>query len=462
MMKQAVILIPGMNETPPSFLFQPVAGVPFLWRQVLGLRRAGITDITVLAAPATQEYLTREFTRRRYLSPHVQIISRWPGCGESSDTTSGTGYYLTLPVNILPDPKIYRALCQNPPPPGGVVLGVLTQSPQIPAGDGTFCLVRKTNSELTASQATGPITSLTFSGSQNGLQASGLALFSAEAWKDWYAWQIERDAGLFFNPDSLLNDFCDYLAPRVPENQVLQHTLDPAGIFFINNAQDQEAVTSKLIAAQNYAPIGEGILENSWNRKIARLILPWFLTSKITPNQITFASLLVGLLAVWGFSQGSYRASVGAALLLPLIMVLDCLDGALARLTFQESRLGALLDLHGDTVVNLLLFGGISLGSYRSSGRPLFLAAGLLLTFGYMACWWYNIPDLKTANFTVNPDLPIGNSTTMLEEATSRDFFYIILLMAIVNLLDWMIVATALGTIIFAVIFYRRKSNGKN
>jgi phosphatidylglycerophosphate synthase len=449
-----------MNETPASFLFQPVAGVPFLWRQVLGLRRAGITDITILAAPDTQEYLTQEFTRRRYLSPHIQINSRWPGCGEPSDTTSGTGYFLVLPVNILPDPKIYRALCQNPPPPGGVVVGVLTQSPQIPADDGTFCLVRETG-RLTTNLTNGLITSLTLSGPQNGWQATGLALFSAKAWKDWHAWQRERDAGLFFNPDSLLSDFCDYLAPRVPENQVLGQTLNPSGIFLINNTQDQEAATAQLIAAQNYAPIGEGFLENSWNRKIARLILPWFLISKITPNQITFASFLVGLLAVWGFSQGSYWASVGAALLLPLIMVLDCLDGALARLKFQESRLGALLDLHGDTIVNLLLFGGISLGSYKSSGQPLFLAAGLLLAFGYVACWWFNTPDLKTANFTENPDLPPSNSTTMLEEATSRDFFYIILLMAIVNLLDWMIVATALGTIIFAVIFYWRKSNGK-
>lgn len=461
MMKQAVILIPGTNVASPSFLFQPVAGVPFLWRQILGLKRAGINDLTVLAAPATQEYLTREFTRRRYLSPHVQLISRWPGCGELSDTTPESGYFLTLPVNILPDPKIYRALCQNPPPPGGVVVGVLTQSPQSLADDGTFCSVRETNGQLTKNLTSARITSLTLSGSQNGWQATGLSLFSAKAWQDWHAWQIERDAGLLFNPDSLLSDFLDYLAPRVPENQVLHHTLDPAGILIINNAQDQEAATANLIAAQNYAPIGEGILENSWNRKIARLILPWFLTTKITPNQITFASLLVGLLAVWGFSQGSYGASVAAALLLPLIMVLDCLDGALARLTFQESRLGALLDLHGDTVINLLLFGGISLGSYKSSGHPLFLAAGLLLTFGYVACWWYNIPDTKPDNFTENPDVPPGNSTTILEEATSRDFFYIILLMAIVNLLDWMIVATALGTIIFAVIFYWRKSNGK-
>ena len=123
MIRQAVILIPGGGEEPPGFLFGPVAGVPFLPRQVLGLRRAGITDITILAAHATQEYLIREFARQQSLSTKIKIISRWSDYVEPSDTESGTGYFLTLLVNTLPDQKIFKALCPKSAAAGGVDSG---------------------------------------------------------------------------------------------------------------------------------------------------------------------------------------------------------------------------------------------------------------------------------------------------------------------------------------------------
>ena len=107
MIRQAVILIPGGGEEPPGFLFGPVAGVPFLPRQVLGLRRAGITDITILAAHATQEYLIREFARQQSLPTKIKIISRWSDYVEPSDPESGNrlfsylvGQYPARPKNI--------------------------------------------------------------------------------------------------------------------------------------------------------------------------------------------------------------------------------------------------------------------------------------------------------------------------------------------------------------------------
>jgi len=459
MIRQAVILIPGGGEEPPGFLFGPVAGVPFLPRQVMGLRRAGITNITILAAHATQEYLIREFVRQQSLPTNIKIISRWSDYVEPSDPEWGTGYFLTLLVNTLPDQKIFKALFQNPPPPGALTLGVLAQTQQVSPSVEKFHSVAQTVAMRTVSLNRSLVTSLGISDSKNGFQAVGLSLFSGEAWKDWHDWMLEQDAESLQN--SVAADFYRYLTQKVMEQQVLGVVLESSGILSIFNDQDQAAATTHLIAAQNSAPMGEGILENSWNRKIARLILPWILPRSITPNQITLVSFLVSLLAVWGFAQGSYGASVGAALLLPLVLVMDCLDGAVARLKFQESRLGALLDLHGDTFINLLLFLGITLGSYRSSGRPLFLAAGLLLTFGYVNCWRLKKTALNPV-MAADLEAQMSSSEKILEEAASRDFFYIILLMAILNWLDWMIIATAVGSNIFALIFSRGKSDGKN
>ena len=461
MIRQAVILIPGVGEELPSFLFRPVAGVPFLPRQVLGLRRAEIADVTILAAPTMREYLTREFARQRYLSSKIKIISHWSDCVAPSDREPGTDYFLTLLVNTLPDQKILKAFIQNSPPPGALTLAVVTQLQASPRG--AKSPTNESDALPTVNLNSNLVTSFSISGSKNGFQAAGLALFSAEAWKDWHDWKMAQDAESLSRQNSVSGDFYGYVTRKVLEHQVLGVELDPSGILPIYSEQDQAVATAHLIAAQDSSPMGEGILENSWNRKTARQILPWLLTRRITPNQITLSSFLVGLLAVWGFAQGSYSASVGAALLLPLILVMDCLDGAVARLKFQESRLGALLDLHGDSALNLLLFMGISLGCYRSSGQALFLVSGLLLTLGYMVCWQLKNSGVEPVIVTDQaPNSQMSSSEKILEEATSRDFFYIILLMAILNWLDWMIIATAVGTNIFALIFYWRKSNGQN
>ncbi len=341
-----------------------------------------------------------------------------------------------------------------------MTLGVVTQ-PQDISPSGAKSSAKGPDKPPTVKLQNGLVISLNLLGSTNGFQLAGLTLLSAEAWKDWQDWQKRQDIEPLANQNPGLDDFYNYVALKVKEHQVLGRTLDPSGILAVYDDQDQVVATAHLIAGQDSSPMGEGILENSWNRKIARLILPWLLTQGITPNQITLVSFLVGLLAVWGFAQGSYYASVGAALLLPLILVMDCLDGAVARLKFQESRLGALLDLHGDTVLNLLLFLGITLGSYRSSGHPLYLASGLLLTVGYLACWWLiNPTDVKPVVADQPDDSHLSSSEKILGEAVSRDFIYIILLMAILNWLDWMIVGMAVGTNIFAVIFYWRQSDG--
>lgn len=460
MIRQAVILVPGAAQELASYLFSPVAGVPFLPRQILGLTRVGITNISILAPIDIGKYLTQEFARKHYFSSKIQIISRWSDSVASEYAEVGTGYFFTLLVNTLPDQHILMDFFQSPPPAGALTLGVLTQ-PQNISPIGAKSPAKGPDKPPTVKLNNGLVISLNLSGSTNGFPLAGLTLVSTEAWKDWQDWQKQQDTELLSSQNVALDNFYNFLAQKVKKNQVLGRTLDSSGILSVYDDQDQAVATAHLIAAQNNSPMGEGFLENSWNRKIARLILPWLLTRGITPNQITLTSFLVGLLAVWGFAHGSYGASVGAALLLPLILVLDCLDGAVARLKFQESRLGALLDLHGDSVLNLLLFLSIILGSYRSSGQPLFLVAGLLLTIGYLACWWLINPgDIKPIFADQPPDSQKNNSKKVLREAVSRDFFYIILLMAILNWLDWMIVGMAVGTNIFALIYYWRQSNG--
>ena len=73
--------------------------------------------------------------------------------------------------------------------------------------------------------------------------------------------------------------------------------------------------------------------------------LPAFARLRITPNQVTLANLLNGLLIFALIATGRF---LPAALLIQLYLFLDILDGNLARYRNLSSRLGAVLDNFGD------------------------------------------------------------------------------------------------------------------
>src|SRR5215213_9256325 len=64
----------------------------------------------------------------------------------------------------------------------------------------------------------------------------------------------------------------------------------------------------------------------------ARIILPLANRTKVTPNQVSLTSFVVGLLAAAAFWQGDHHALVAGALLYHISFVLDCVDGKIARL----------------------------------------------------------------------------------------------------------------------------------
>ena len=72
----------------------------------------------------------------------------------------------------------------------------------------------------------------------------------------------------------------------------------------------------------------------------------------VTPNHVTIAAILVGLCAAVLASRGTYAAVALAGVLLELNSILDSVDGELARLRFQYSKLGQWLDNLSDDIVD--------------------------------------------------------------------------------------------------------------
>ena len=102
---------------------------------------------------------------------------------------------------------------------------------------------------------------------------------------------------------------------------------------------------------------------------IAKRLVSVLENTFITPNQITYLSVLVGFASGYSFSQGNWETSVMGGILLELTLILDCVDGQLARAKNMASDLGRLID-------------GIA-------GYFAYLAVVLGIIFGY--------PNFKTA-----------------------------------------------------------------
>jgi phosphatidylglycerophosphate synthase len=119
-----------------------------------------------------------------------------------------------------------------------------------------------------------------------------------------------------------------------------------------------------------------------WNRFAARPVAAVLLVplgkTRITPNQVTFLSLLtfVGAMVALALQRG-HAWLVGAVVILQVSYVLDCVDGQLARLRHSASAVGAHLDFLMDELKAFLLVAACGIRLWRADGQELWLIEAL-------------------------------------------------------------------------------------
>ena len=109
-----------------------------------------------------------------------------------------------------------------------------------------------------------------------------------------------------------------------------------------------------------------------WNRFVARplaavLIVPLART-RVTPNQVTFATLVVFLAgAAMLAACPAHGALLASVVILELSYVLDCVDGQLARLKGTSSPVGAHLDFLMDEIKAFVLVAAVAIRLWRGA-----------------------------------------------------------------------------------------------
>lgn len=151
----------------------------------------------------------------------------------------------------------------------------------------------------------------------------------------------------------------------------------PAPYFTVRTAADRDEGLRRLFRALGKSRERDGLFTWYVTRPLARVLARWLLPTAVSPNQVTLAALACGLAAAVLLGGGGARASAGAGALLIFGALLDNVDGDLARLRLQFSRLGEWLDASVDELVTLSVTAALGFGLVRDGAPPVWQTAAV-------------------------------------------------------------------------------------
>ena len=343
----------------------PVLGVPLIERVIRTVVRAGIRDFCVVTGYNGRK--VRDFldglARRLGINVTHVVNDEWDrGNGlsvlKAREHLEGESFFLLMSDHLF-DGAVLEDMERHPPADGEVTLAVDldTSNPLVDMDDVTKVecrdgLVRSIGKDLRE-----------YNGFDTGIFLCTPALFDA----------IERSAGE--GGDTSLTGGIRLLAAEGRVN-----AFDTGRRFWIDvddgDALDraEEALSERLRGKATDGPVSR-LLNRPLSVKLSRRLA----RTRITPNQISFASFVLSLVAAWLFTRQGYLPLAAGAILAQAASVIDGSDGEVARLRFLESDYGGWFDAVLDRYADALLLFGLTWHAFLKS------AEGLTLFVGFMA-----------------------------------------------------------------------------
>ncbi len=202
----------------------------------------------------------------------------------------------------------------------------------------------------------------------------------------------------------------------------------------------------------------EGFMSRHVERRISLALTRRLASTRISPNAMTFVSIGVGLIGAPFFLSPMPAYQFTGALLLLAHSILDGCDGELARLKFEESWLGSLLDFWGDNVVHVAVMACIAIGWSLAvqAAWPLLLggvaAASVLLSAGTVYRVTCQQNALAGRMFPAEPGAPAAWLPRLADMLARRDFIYLVALLSAAGKATWFLALAAVGTPLFLLV----------
>lgn len=205
----------------------------------------------------------------------------------------------------------------------------------------------------------------------------------------------------------------------------------------------------------------DGFMARHVERRISLVISRRLASTVVTPNQMTLISMAVGLFGAPFFLSAQAPWQTAGALLFLAHSILDGCDGELARLRFQESRSGGVLDFWSDNVVHIVTFACMAVGWSRAVGQawPLLLGAAAVLgnlgSAGLVYWRMMRTKDVTGPLYTSVSALPDRSLARLLDALSRRDFIYLVVALALFGKANWFLLLASLGapTYLFLLVF---------
>ncbi len=248
----------------------------------------------------------------------------------------------------------------------------------------------------------------------------------------------------------------DVFAAVANVRPVVSKTFPQEGRFVLAGLQDCRQAEEWLL--RGLIKETEGFMSRHVERPISLAISRRLASSSITPNAMTLASVGVGLMGAPFFLSSSPAYQVAGALCFLLHSILDGCDGELARLKFQESRWGGILDFWGDNVVHVAVFTCMGIGRSMAvhATWPLILGgtavAGTVLSAGFV--YWHTMREQAKPGPLFTSVSKSGRSwlSQMADALARRDFIYLVVLLSAVGRADWFLILAGIGAPIFFLV----------
>jgi phosphatidylglycerophosphate synthase len=242
----------------------------------------------------------------------------------------------------------------------------------------------------------------------------------------------------------------DRLTRRFSSAAALPIAIDP---LVVATSKDIRVAERRLL--RGLVKDTDGFMARHFDRHISLQISRRLAPTAVKPTQISVLSTAIGVCGAPFFLSAHWSWQLVGALLFLAHSIVDGCDGELARLKFQESRYGGILDFWGDNVVHVAVFGCMAIGWALSATAtwPLWLGAaaivGTLGSAGFVHWRQLRAKDGSGPVYTSVSTVPDDRLAAMLDAASRRDFIYLVPILALFGKSSWLLLLAAIGAPIF-------------
>ena len=245
------------------------------------------------------------------------------------------------------------------------------------------------------------------------------------------------------------------LARLGPEFETAPRRLRDTGVFELWSAADLPGAEAWLLA--RLVKETDGFMARHVDRRISLALSRRLASTRLTPTGMTLLHVGVGLCGAGFFLSSRPSAQFAGAALILLHSILDGCDGELARLKFQESRRGGILDFWGDNVVHAVMFACMAMGlsHAQQASWPLLVGAVAILGTLASASLVYRETMRRPregpifTSVSSGPETPVSR---MADAVARRDFLYLVLVLAALGKASWFVVLGAIGAPTFFLV----------